>query len=141
MVTGEISARTSCVRASHAALSAASTLRRRSGSVLEGRRLNHQSPKSTVKPVQAVLARLLVVTRDRLDDPGRIVDGGVDLARIGVALEVPSQVGQRAVACGQHFEDHQCGDGARIGPVVVPEVVMARVLASEDARPSRPSPL
>src|SRR5690606_25898519 len=42
--------RTSSTFASHCARVAASRLRRRSGSVLEGRRLNHQSPRSTVRP-------------------------------------------------------------------------------------------
>src|SRR5438552_4525457 len=41
---------TSLVRTSQSARDAASTLRRRSGSVLDGRRLNHQSPRSTVRP-------------------------------------------------------------------------------------------
>ena len=44
------SASTSAVCASHAARSGASRFRRSSGSVLLGRRLNHQSPKSTVSP-------------------------------------------------------------------------------------------
>ena len=41
---------TSATRSSHSSSVAASTLRRSSGSVLDGRRLNHHGPQSTVRP-------------------------------------------------------------------------------------------
>ena len=65
------SASTSAVCASHAARSAASRLRRSNGSVLLGRRLNHQSPSSTVSPSRRSCSRVAVRGRDASRSPRR----------------------------------------------------------------------
>ena len=95
-----MSASTSAVCASHAATSGASRFRRSSGSVLLGRRLNHQSPQSTVSPSSAVLLARRVLARDALDHRQRIVDPRVDLTALHVALERLAQLRERHVRRG-----------------------------------------
>ena len=125
--------RTSATWAWHDSGSAASRLSRRTGSVLEARRLNHQSPKSTVRPsTRSWSAPDGVGVGHPLDDRLGVVDGDVDLARGGVALERLAQLGQRLVGLGQQLEHDQGGDDAGVGPEVVGEVVVAAVLAAED---------
>ena len=78
----------------------ASTLSRSRGSVLDGRRLYHQSPRSTVSPsrrsaVPSAPPAASTCCGHQLDGAGRIVDHGVDLTRVGVALEGLEQFGER----------------------------------------------
>jgi hypothetical protein len=60
-----------------------------------------------------------------------VVDGRVDLARRGVALERLAELGERDAGLGQLLEHDQGGDEPGVGPVVVAEVVVAGVLAAE----------
>ena len=73
----------------------------------------------------------LVVAGDRLDDLQGVGHLRVDLARICVTLEVGANLRERTPALGQHLEHHQGGDRPGIRPVVVPEVVVAGVFATE----------
>jgi hypothetical protein len=122
------------------AASAASTLRRSSGSVLEARRLNHHigSPRCRHRQREAV---------EGVDSTGPVVaprpgrapwrppvgDRGVDLAGRGVPLVCrPSATGQRTVLLPERGEHVHRREHARVGEPEVAEVVVSRVLAAED---------
>ena len=49
----------------------------------------------------------------------------------GVAVERAAQLGQRHAGLAELLEHHEGGDGARVGPPVVAEVVVRGVLAAE----------
>ncbi len=66
--------------------SSASRLRRSSGSVFDGRRLNHHVPQSTVRPSSRSWSYAPYCSADAFDHGLRVVDLGVDLAARGVAL-------------------------------------------------------
>src|SRR4051794_1832119 len=84
------------------------------------------------QPVETVLVGAGVGGGYLLDDGLGVADLAVDLAGIGVALERPAQLRQRLRRLRHELEDDQGGDQARVGPVVVAEVVVPRVLAAED---------
>ena len=112
----------------------ASTLRRSNGSVFDGRTLNHQSACSTVSPSSRSTrcAGGSLGVGDGLHGGRRVGHLGVDLARVGVALERREHGGERLAALAEQLEHEERGDDARVGPEVVAVVVVARVLAAED---------
>ena len=129
--------------------SAASTLSRSSGSVLEARTLNHHigSPLggSTRQPVELVelAARGPRPTRrPRPSAAAASVDRRVDLAGGDIpARRRPPSSAQRAVLLAERGQHVHGGEHAGVGVPEVAEVVVRRVLAAEDglgARPSRP---
>ena len=122
---------TSATWPAHLAASGASRLSRSRGSVFDARRLNHQSPRSTVRPSRRSWASSGYAAGHALDDGRGIVDLRVDLARRRVAVEGPAQLGQRHAGLAELLEHHQRGDGAGVGAPVVAEVVVRRVLATE----------
>ena len=100
--------------------------------MLDGRMLNHQLPRSTVRPsrrswraswYRAATASITAAgsATTVLISPG-----------VGVALEVGTKVGEPPARLREHLEHDQGGDATRVGSVVVPEVVVARMLAAEE---------
>ncbi len=71
------------------------------------------------------------MSRDVLDRRERVGDLGVDLTRVRIALVGRAQLGERNTCTGEHLEHDERGDDARVRPVVVAEVVVARVLTAE----------
>ncbi len=127
------SASTSAVCSSHVAASGASRLRRSSGSVLLGRRLNHQSPQSTVSPSRRSCEHRRRTSAATVSmTASGIVDPGVDLAALHVALERLAQLRERNAGAAELLEHEQRGDRAGVGAPVVAEVVVRGVLAAED---------
>src|SRR4051812_46821763 len=84
------------------------------------------------QPVEPVLPPVAVRRRDLLDLPPLVGDGRVDLARRAVAMERRDDLRERALGLRELLEDDHGRDQARVGPVVLAEVVVARVLATED---------
>ena len=66
-----------------------------------------------------------------VDHRSSVIDRGVDLTRGGVAIERRHEVGESAVMVAEGLEDHECSDQAAVGPEVVGEVVVTRVLSAE----------
>ena len=126
------SASSSATCASHSSRVAASRFSRSSGSVFDGRRLNHHDPWSTVKPVEVVLREAHHLRPHRREDGADVGDLGVDLAALRVALERLAQDRQLLAGPAQLAEHQHRGDQAAVGAVVAGEVVVRRVLAAED---------
>ena len=115
-------------------LSSASTLRRRRGSVFEGRRLNHQSPRSTVRPSRwSTFASSCVgeMVFDLLQGRFLVFYFGVDLTRADVGVDGGEEPGDGLFLAADELGYGQHGDDARVGEVVVPEVEVGRVLPAE----------
>ena len=127
-----INASTSATWASHSSRSAASRLSRSSGSVFDGRRLNHQLPACRrVSPSRRSWSAPGEGVADALDHRRRVVDLGVDLAARGVALERLAQHRQVLPGAAELVDQHHRRDQAAVGTVVAGEVVVRRVLTAE----------
>ncbi len=120
---------------SHSSRVRASRLRRSSGSVFDGRRLNHQSPRSTVSPSSRSWAASGCEVAYSAATASMTAAGighlGVDLAGVGVAVERAPDHRHGLVGGAQALEHQHGGDEPGVGPEVVAEVVVRRVLAAE----------
>src|SRR5581483_581624 len=84
------------------------------------------------EPVGPVLPSAAEDRGHRIDRPIAVGNAGVDLAGRVVAAQRTKQLGQGNVRDRELLESDDGGDQARVGPVVVPEVVVTRMLAPED---------
>ena len=101
--------------------------------MLLGRRLNHQSPRSTVSPSSRSWSASTKWPGDGLDHGlSGSDDLRVHLPRRGVALEWPAQLRERDVGHAERLEHHHRRDRPRVRTPVVAEVVVRGVLAAED---------
>ena len=116
--------------------SAASTFSRSSGSVLDGRRLNHQVSPRTVSPSSSSVVTpgcdaYTSLTRCGGAAPGRSTS--LLISPLAAYLENSARMRrQRPVVVAERGEGVQRGEHARVSEPEVPEVEVARVLAAED---------
>ena len=83
------------------------------------------------QPVEVVLAAVGVSSADLGEHGIDVVDVGVDLAALRVALVRDTHLGQHVVGASQLGEHLHRGDESGVGAVVRREVVVRRVLAAE----------
>ena len=128
-----MSASTSATCASHASRSAASRLRRSSGSVFDGRRLNHQSPRSTVSPSSRSCSASAYAAATRSITARGSSTSRVDLARLARSARTACAAPRAARRPGDSCSStSSAAIEPGVGAAVVAEVVVRRVLAAED---------
>ena len=114
--------------------SAASTFSRSNGSVLDGRRLNHQPSPVMVSPSSSSVRDAGPAGELRADPLGRrglVGHLAVDLAGGHVPAVTSQQLGQRGVLLAERGQHVQRRQHARVGEPEVTEVEVAGVLAAE----------
>src|SRR5207244_10555700 len=87
--------------------------------------LYREAVEPVLPPVPVTIGQLVDLARS-------VLDRRVDLARIGVSAEGSDELRKREVRTGEPAEHHYRGDQTGVGSGVVTEVVVARVLPSED---------